>query len=114
MSTAVAFAIPLLPDKTEQDRAAMRSCWTGDRSREFSASRKRLGITSEAVWIQGTPSGDVAVVHLVADDLAAAFQRLATSPEPFDVWFREHCLEVHGVDLAEGFPPPEPVLDFKA
>lgn len=38
---------------------------------------------------------------------------LGTSPDPFDSWFREHVLEVHGIDLAHGFPPPEQLIDFR-
>jgi len=59
------------------------------------------------------PHGDQAVVHLEAEDLEQAFQGMATSEEPFDRWFRAYVLEVHGLDLAEGFPPPEQALDFR-
>jgi hypothetical protein len=111
---AVAFAIPLLPGKTDIDRRAMRSCWQGDRRAAYEASRKRLGITSEAVWIQQSPNGDVAVVHLEADDLNRALTGMSTSEDPFDRWLREHSLEVHGVDLKAGFPPLEQVLDFSS
>jgi hypothetical protein len=38
---------------------------------------------------------------------------IASSQEPFDVWFRERMQEVHGVDLAEPAPPPKQVLDFQ-
>lgn len=109
----VCFAAPLLPGTTELDRAAMASCATGERHGAHVASRRRLGITREAVWLQPTPSGDVAVVLLEASDLAAALGGLATSEEPFDVWFRQHLAAVHGFDLAEGMPLPEQVLDFR-
>jgi hypothetical protein len=72
---AAAFAIPLLPGKTDIDRREMRSCWQGDRRAAYEASRKRLGITREAVWIQQLPSGDIAIVHLEADDLNRALIR---------------------------------------
>jgi hypothetical protein len=111
---AIAFAIPLLPDKTDTDRSAMLSCWHGDRRTAYEASRGRLGITREAVWIQSTPNGDVAVVHLEADDLQRAFTGMGASNHPFDRWFRAHCLEVHGLDLTAGFPPPEQVLHFRS
>lgn len=113
MSSAVAFTVPLLSGKTDTDRAAMRSCWLGDRKAEHESARTRLGITEEAVWIQSTPGGDVAVVYVVAHDIEAAFKGMATSEHPFDRWFREHCLDVHGLDLRDGFPPPEQVLDFR-
>ena len=32
-----------------------------------------------------------------AEDLAKAFQTLAASDDPYDVWFREHLVSVHGM-----------------
>ena len=111
---AIAFAIPVLPGKTDTDRSAMRSCWKGDRRTAYEASRKRLGITREAVWIQKTSDGDVAVVYLEADDLQRTFDGMAASDDSFDRWFREYCLDAHGHDLKAGFPPPEQALDFRS
>lgn len=111
---ALGFVLPLLPDRTDDDREAMTSCWNGQRRGAFEASRRRHGITREAVWIQSTPGGDVAVVYLEADDLPAAFKGLASSDEPFDRWFREHVRHVHGISLEDGMTPPEPVMDYRA
>ncbi len=111
---AVAFVVPILPDKTDTDRSAMESCRHGDRKTAHESSRERLGISREAVWIQETPGGDVAIVYLEARDLEAAFKGMGTSEEPFDRWFREYVRDVHGVALEEGFPPPEQVLDFRS
>ena len=58
--------------------------------------------------------GDVAVVYMEADDLAAAFNALGTSDHPFDRWFRDSVRDVHGINLEDGFPPPEQLLDFTA
>jgi Bacterial regulatory proteins, luxR family len=68
----IGFIAPLLPGKTETDRAAMISCWRGERREAYEASRRRLGITREAHYIQPTPTGDVAVVYWEADDMEAA------------------------------------------
>ena len=111
---AVAFVLPLLPGKTETDRSAMISSWHGDRKADHQASRERHGITREAVWIQQTPGGDVVVVYMEAKDLEAAFKGVATSEEPFDLWFREHVRDVHGINLEEGFAPPEQIIDFRS
>jgi hypothetical protein len=113
MSQAIAFAAPLLPGKTETDREALLSFSQGERKADYEASRERAGITRESVWIQNTPGGDVAVVVIEAPDIQAAMGALATSDEPFDAWFREHIQDVHGMDLAEGFPPPELAMDFR-
>ena len=111
---SIAFAVPMLPGKTDADRAAITSCREGERKEAYEDSRRRAGITREAVWLQATPVGDAAVVYLEADDVAAAFQALGSSDEPFDRWFREQIRDIHGVALEEGFPPPEQLLDFDA
>ena len=113
MPQSVAFVIPLLPGKTGTERAALASMQSGERRADTEASRRRHGITREAAWLQSTPMGDLVVVHLEAEDLAAGFGGIATSPDPFDVWFREHNKDAHGIDLAEGFPPPEQLLDYR-
>jgi hypothetical protein len=56
----------------------------------------------------------VAVVVIEANDAGAAMGALASSQEPFDVWFRDVLKDVHGMDLSEGFPPPEQVIDYRA
>ena len=91
----------------------MLSCWHGERRDEHSASRRRHHITRESVWIQGTPAGDLAVVLIESPDLSHALLGLTTSVEPFDVWFREHLLAVHGMDLTAGMSLPERVLSFR-
>jgi hypothetical protein len=45
--------------------------------------------------------------------MASAFQGLGSSEDTFDVWFRGHVLDVHGIDLAQGLPPPEQTVDFR-
>ncbi len=110
----IAFAAPLLPGKTEADIAAMASVTSGERRADHEASRRRAGIARESAWLQRTPEGDVVVVLIEADDVAAAMGTIATSTEPFDVWFREHIKDAHGMDMAEGFAPPEQLLDFRA
>jgi hypothetical protein len=107
----VAFAAPILPGKLESWRAAMAQCQPGNP--DYVESRRRLGITREAAWLQSTPAGDFAVVYIQAEDLAAAFQGFATSAEPFDVWFRQAVSDAHGIDLSAPTPPPEQVVDFR-
>jgi Family of unknown function (DUF6176) len=109
---SIAFTAPVLPGKSEVDRTAMASV-QGERKAAYEASRERHGITREAVWIQPTPGGDVAVVYLEAEDLPAAFAGLGSSQDPFDTWFRDVIREVHGIDIAEGFQPPELMMDYR-
>jgi len=114
MSQSIAFAAPLLPGKSDADRNALASVQNGERQADHESSRRRAGITREAVWLQSTPDGDVAVVLIEAEDVGGALGALAGSQEPFDVWFREHIKDVHGMDLADDSPPPEQLLDFRA
>ena len=109
---SVAFTCPLLVGQTGANRTALASCWVGARKEAHQDARRRAGIVREAVWIQPAPGGDLAVVYLEADDLATAFRILATSPEPFDRWFRDHVHQVHGIVLGRERPTPELVLDF--
>jgi hypothetical protein len=109
----IAFAAPLLPGMAELDRDVMQSFQTGERKTDYEEARRRAGITRESVWIQTTPAGDLAIIYLEADDLAAAFTTLGKSNEPFDQWFRDHVQRVHGFSLADDFHAPEPVLDFR-
>jgi hypothetical protein len=111
---AIGFAVTILSGKTESDRANIQSVAAGERHADYVESRRRAGITREATWIQSTPMGDLAVVFIESDDPEAAMKTLATSNDPFDVWFRDGIQEVHGIDLAAGFPPPDQVLDFRA
>jgi hypothetical protein len=107
----VGFALPVLPGRTGIDRDALASCWRGDRRAAYEDARRRAGITREAVWIQPTATSTLAVVHLEADDLDAAFGVLGGSPAPFDQWFRDLVQAVHGVSLAD-VTLPELVLDY--
>lgn len=111
---AIGFTAPLLPGKTEVDRAAMISCWRGERREAYERARRRAGVTREAVFIQPTPNGDVVVVYQEADDIQGALKAQATSDDPFDQWFRDHVRDVHGLNLEDGFPPPEQIMDFRA
>ena len=110
---SVAISAPFVTGKTEVAREAMYSCMHGERNAAYQASRARLGISREAVWIHQTPVGDVAVFYLEADDLRQALHGLASSTDPFDCWFRELTREIHGIDLEQGFPPPEQTIDYR-
>jgi hypothetical protein len=83
------------------------------RSGEMRASRQRLGVSRESVWVNHTPMGDIGVVLLEADDVAEANRRFAESQEPFDLWFKERAGSVSGVDWTQPVPLPDPAFDFR-
>jgi hypothetical protein len=99
-----AFMSPLVPGKLQTWMHYVREMKTTYRA-DMEASRKRIGLTREEVWLQQSPDGACAVVYWEAPDIARVFQRLMTSEEPFDRWFRDRILvEVHGMNPAA--PPP--------
>lgn len=111
---SLACAFPILPGKTEQWQQFSQQM-AGPRHSEYLASRKRLGITREVAYLQQTPHGDLAVVYFEAQDIGRVFEGFATSQEPFDVWFREQALEIHGLDLSQPMPGPLPeaIVDWR-
>ena len=100
-----AFANPIQPGKTETWKGYVQEM-TGPRKAELQASRKRVGLSKEEVWLQSTPQGDMAVVYWEADDIGKVFEGFMTSTDPFDKWFREKILmEVHGMNPSGPMPP---------
>ncbi len=103
---------------SRQDRR--RPCCLGvvragcERKEAYEDARRRAGITREAVWIQSTPAGDVAVVYMEADDVAARVQSHRHFGRAVRPLVPGHIRDVHGIALEDGFSPPEPVLDFGA
>ena len=109
---SLAFVAPLPAGRTDVNRTALASCWSGRRREAHQDSRRRAGVTREAVWIQCRAGEDLAVIYLEADDVATASTALRRSSEPFDCWFRDHVHYVHVFAPDEGFAVPELVLDF--
>jgi hypothetical protein len=109
----IASAFPILPGKTEAIRAG--ADYINAHIEEHNASRNRLGILRERVFIEHTPEGDLQIAYFEAEDVAGAFQGIATSQEAHDVWFRSFVLGITGVDLSQPLPGPLPelVLDWQ-
>jgi steroid delta-isomerase-like uncharacterized protein len=111
----VTFAAPILPGKLEAWRRFAQEV-EGSRDEEHAESRRRLGMTRERSWLQQTPGGDLALISFDAADPGRAFAGLATSNAPFDRWFREKVLELHGLDLTAPAPgaPSQPFVDWSS
>ena len=112
---SLASAFPILPGKTEQWKHFSHEM-AGPRRSAYEASRRRLGITREVAYLQKTPQGDLAVVYIETQNIPRFFEGLASSQEPFDVWFREQAKQIHGVDFSEPLPGPLPeaIVDWRA
>jgi len=99
--TEIGIAVPIAPGKTAEWRRSIEEL-TGPRYDEYEASRKRFGLTEQTTFLQQTPMGDFAVIHLVGPDVHASFHAMSTSHDPWDVKWREMTTDLHGVDFAKG------------
>lgn len=99
--TEAGIAIPIAPGKTAAWEAALHEL-TGPRYREYDTSRRRFGLTSQTTFLQRTPMGDFALIHMTGADVHASFHAMSTSQDPWDVKWRELTQNLHGVDFAKG------------
>lgn len=105
----IAFATPILPGKLEAWRRFNQET-LGSRGSEHEAANRRYGITRELAWLQQTPEGDLAIVYLEVAEPERMFREMATSADPYDVWFRQQVLDIHGLDLTQ--PPQGPLSEL--
>jgi hypothetical protein len=99
-----AFMSPVRPGKLQTWMHYVREMKTTYKA-DMAASREKLGLTREEVWLQQAPDTAYAVVYWEAPDIGRVYQTLMTSDDPFDKWFRDRILiEVHGMNPSA--PPP--------
>jgi hypothetical protein len=96
---AVAFAVPILPGRTEEAKELAQQL-QGPGYQAHQESRRRLGITEEQIWIQPMTQGDLALFYLEAEHPDRVFPGLASSADPVDLWLRGE-LAIQGLDLAQ-------------
>ncbi len=106
----VSFTVPILPGKLDSWREFIRTL-ARDRLDEYEKSRRRAGISREITWLQRTPQGEIAIVHIETKNVGKTLAEFAQSEEPFDVWFRQQFLDIHGLDLST--PLQRPKLGFE-
>jgi hypothetical protein len=97
----VAIAIPIAPGKTQAWRDALADL-LGPRYQEYDASRRRYGLTSQTTFLQRTPMGDLALIHMTGPDVRATFHAMSTSQDSWDVRWRDLTMNLHGMDFAKG------------
>jgi hypothetical protein len=109
----LAMALPILPGKTDDFKAFMAEL-NGPKLGEFEASEANIGLVQEGWFLQSTPMGDLAVVHVEGNDPLASFGAFVGSDRPFDVWYKDRIKDLTGVDLTQPAPPPEKLMDWQA
>lgn len=106
-------SIPVKPGQADAARAFAHE-FTGARLEEFDASERRIGITAESWYLQRIGDADCFTVYLEGPDLNASLTAFGSSRDPFDLWFKERLLELTGVDISAGPPPPEALAETLA
>jgi hypothetical protein len=95
---SVVLAVPILPGKEEGWRRFVQDLLASG-PEGYEGLRRRLGLRAERVWLTRTARREVAFACVEAEVSQGALRRLCASKEPFDAWFKEMLLELHGLDL---------------
>ena len=108
----VAIAVPILPGKLEAWQAWIEEM-NGSRKAELEEFNARYGLTRHRAFLQQNPDGSHVVIAITDGPGGDGFMgAVAASNHPFDVWFKEHVQEVHGLDFSGPMPPlPELRID---
>jgi hypothetical protein len=108
--------MPIRAGQTQAWQEALEDL-TGPRYAEYETSRKRYGLASQTTFLQSTPMGDFALIHLTGADVLTSFHRMSGSQDPWDVEWRQLTRNLHGVDFAKGeaaFPAVEPGFSMQS
>ena len=104
-------ALPIVRGKEEEWRRFAQEL-KETHPREYEDLRRRLGVRAERVWLMQEACGEVALAYAEVEAPEEVIRRLAASEDPFDTWFKEKLLELHGYDLDGPRPRAEPELVF--
>jgi hypothetical protein len=97
-SLLLAWDVP--PDQEEPWRRFLQEL-SDCRYEEYAQSRRRLGVTTESVWIAPKPSGGgVAILYLEAENPEWVLRELAASDAPFDSCYGTEIRRSNGLDFA--------------
>ena len=112
--SGIVLTFPILTGKVEAWRRFCQEL-AGSRRKPYEASRQRLGITRERLALVDTAFGATAVTTLEGPDVAQALGQIIASVHPFDSWYREQLLELHGINLAgyEQIAQPTPLPTYQ-
>ena len=108
MGHRYAFAVPVLPGKSEQVRT-FASALAGPRNAEYADLNRRANVTAEYLHLMETPEGAFVIVYGEGEAKSGA-EFLDPAAREFDRWFREQVLDVTGVDVLEVSGDPSELL----
>ncbi len=110
-----AIAVPVLEAKVDAWKAWVQECM-GPQREEFDDFNVRMGLTLHRAWLMQSRQGPQMIVVFDGPGADSFLQKMSTSQEPFDRWFRERISEYHGIDFSRPdiLSPAELFLDWQA
>lgn len=109
---AYAFAMPILPGKTDVARRFVQEV-LGPRRSDWDDLQRRQGVTRESYFLQTSPEGDMVIVT-GEGTFRPVSEWIDLEGNPFDRWFADQMLEATGVDVSElGGEMPEHLGDWR-
>jgi hypothetical protein len=112
-----AFVLPVLPGQEENTRHLSEAIGgSGPLREEYEASRRRLGINEEKVWVQRTPIGQAVVVYWETEDPQRALREMADSQDEVDNMLKQFIeTTAPAIDLTKEHPlSNELILEWSA
>ena len=108
--SGIVLTFPILAGKVEAWRRFCQEI-SDSQLQMYLSSRRRLGITHERIALVETTFGATSITTLEANDVGQALCQIVTSFRPFDRWYREKFLDLHGINLTgyEQFIHHEPL-----
>ena len=96
--SGIVLTFPILTGKLESWRRFCQEL-SGSQLQMYLSSRRRIGVTHERMALVETDFGETSMTTLEAYDVGKALSQIITSLLPFDRWYRERILELHGICL---------------
>jgi hypothetical protein len=97
-TVSVVVALPILPGKEEEWRRFAQEL-EDTHAREYEDLRDRLGVRAGSVSLARMFRGEMALVRAEIENPEEILGTLRASEGPFDAFFKEKVLELHGYDL---------------
>lgn len=106
-------ALPVLPGKTQALKEFV-TIITESRWIEYEDFQQRSRVQKVTWCLQRSPHGDQFLIYNEADDFPRLLSEFGASTHPFDVWVRQNCLDITGVDMGRFDPSrlPEVLLEY--
>lgn len=105
--------MPVLPGKTEELKKVAQEM-KGPRYKEHVETHRGSTISRDTIWLQHTPTGDILVDVVAAEDMMKAFGQFVAAKDPYSTWAKQKFQETTGIDFNN--PPPglpEQVIDWQ-